>query len=261
MVFDDVPMEAAVRELLLDDRARACRSGRSRSSTWASTRPILRSMIMDENHGQGVAWALFLVLVVIFTCVIVFRVQQKTISRTALGVFFLIGTRLLDAALGGRLPVVAASGAVLGCTCGSTSCFADVEKGPRNLEATVPAPARPQLRDQGGVRHAAKRGWTALSRRCTWRRSTSSSLVIEENLIPQMREALLACEAEGIEAWVSADFIQTLVHARAVRPIRGAAAADLPDGADDFVGAGRQAGHRCGGVVSGAGGGVARWHP
>jgi exopolysaccharide biosynthesis polyprenyl glycosylphosphotransferase len=33
---------------------------------------------------------------------------------------------------------------------------------------------------------------------------------LEENLIPQMREALLACEAEGIEAWVSADFIQTL---------------------------------------------------
>ena len=25
-----------------------------------------------------------------------------------------------------------------------------------------------------------------------------------------MREALLACEAEGVEAWVSADFIQTL---------------------------------------------------
>jgi exopolysaccharide biosynthesis polyprenyl glycosylphosphotransferase len=33
---------------------------------------------------------------------------------------------------------------------------------------------------------------------------------LEENIIPQMREALLACEAEGIEAWVSADFIQTL---------------------------------------------------
>jgi exopolysaccharide biosynthesis polyprenyl glycosylphosphotransferase len=33
---------------------------------------------------------------------------------------------------------------------------------------------------------------------------------LEENVIPQIREALLACEAEGIEAWVSADFIQTL---------------------------------------------------
>jgi len=33
---------------------------------------------------------------------------------------------------------------------------------------------------------------------------------LEENIIPQVREALLACEAEGIEAWVSADFIQTL---------------------------------------------------
>ena len=33
---------------------------------------------------------------------------------------------------------------------------------------------------------------------------------LEENFIPRMREALLACEAEGVEAWVSADFIQTL---------------------------------------------------
>jgi exopolysaccharide biosynthesis polyprenyl glycosylphosphotransferase len=31
-----------------------------------------------------------------------------------------------------------------------------------------------------------------------------------EGIIPQVREALLACEAEGIEAWVSADFIPTL---------------------------------------------------
>jgi exopolysaccharide biosynthesis polyprenyl glycosylphosphotransferase len=29
-------------------------------------------------------------------------------------------------------------------------------------------------------------------------------------MIPQVREALLACEAEGVEAWVSADFIPTL---------------------------------------------------
>jgi exopolysaccharide biosynthesis polyprenyl glycosylphosphotransferase len=33
---------------------------------------------------------------------------------------------------------------------------------------------------------------------------------LDEHIIPQVREALLACEAEGIEAWVSADFIQTL---------------------------------------------------
>ena len=33
---------------------------------------------------------------------------------------------------------------------------------------------------------------------------------LDERIIPQVREALLACEAEGVEAWVSADFIQTL---------------------------------------------------
>jgi exopolysaccharide biosynthesis polyprenyl glycosylphosphotransferase len=33
---------------------------------------------------------------------------------------------------------------------------------------------------------------------------------LHETLLPQVREALLACEAEGVEAWLSADFIQTL---------------------------------------------------
>jgi len=42
-----------------------------------------------------IAWALFLVLVAIFTCVIIFRIPQSTISRTALGIFFLLATSLL----------------------------------------------------------------------------------------------------------------------------------------------------------------------
>ena len=33
---------------------------------------------------------------------------------------------------------------------------------------------------------------------------------LDERIIPQVQEALLACEAEGVEAWVSANFIQTL---------------------------------------------------
>jgi exopolysaccharide biosynthesis polyprenyl glycosylphosphotransferase len=33
---------------------------------------------------------------------------------------------------------------------------------------------------------------------------------LHERIIPQVQEALLACEAEGVEAWVSANFIQTL---------------------------------------------------
>jgi exopolysaccharide biosynthesis polyprenyl glycosylphosphotransferase len=33
---------------------------------------------------------------------------------------------------------------------------------------------------------------------------------LDEGIMPLVREALLACEAEGIEAWVSTDFIQTL---------------------------------------------------
>src|SRR6202522_871224 len=42
-----------------------------------------------------IAWALLLVLVAIFTCVIIFRIPQATISRTALGLFYLLALGLL----------------------------------------------------------------------------------------------------------------------------------------------------------------------
>src|ERR1700689_4913178 len=42
-----------------------------------------------------IAWALFLVLVVIFSCVVMFRIAQATISRMALGFFFLLAMGLL----------------------------------------------------------------------------------------------------------------------------------------------------------------------
>src|ERR1700734_1942201 len=42
-----------------------------------------------------IMWALALVLVAIFTCVVIFRIQQSTLSRTALGLFFMIATILL----------------------------------------------------------------------------------------------------------------------------------------------------------------------
>src|SRR5471030_1643051 len=42
-----------------------------------------------------IAWALFLVLLAIFTCIIVFRIPQATISRTALALFFLLAMGLL----------------------------------------------------------------------------------------------------------------------------------------------------------------------
>src|SRR3984957_17963537 len=42
-----------------------------------------------------IAWALFLVLLAIFTCVVIFRIPQATISRTALALFFLLSLVLL----------------------------------------------------------------------------------------------------------------------------------------------------------------------
>ncbi len=153
------------------------------------------------------AWALFLVLVVIFTCVIVFRVPQKTISRTALGLFFVVGTGLLSMRAAVFRQWLQRRGSRVHLRQYILLCGQRTDREiwkqrfllqpGRNFEIK----AEFDLREEGLERFIE-----------TLHVETVDIVVfsLEENLIPQMREALLACEAEGIEAWVSADFIQTL---------------------------------------------------
>ena len=153
------------------------------------------------------ACALFLVLVVIFTCVIVFRIQQRTISRTALGLFFLLGTGLLSLRcvafkvwLHRRGSRVHLRQYILLC---GLKKDREIWKQRFLLQTgkTFEIKAEFDLLDEG------------LDRFIETLHVESVDIVVfslEANVIPQIREALLACEAEGIEAWVSADFIQTL---------------------------------------------------
>ena len=164
--------------------------------------PISRVRMMGR-----IAWALFLVLVVIFTCVVVFRIPQKSISRTALGLFFLTATALLSVRYSIFRLWLERRGSrehlrqyILLCG------MEKAREGWKQRFLSQPGrnfkiKAEFDLREEGLERFIEK-----------LHDETVDIVVfsLEENIIPQMREALLACEAEGIEAWVSADFIQTL---------------------------------------------------
>jgi exopolysaccharide biosynthesis polyprenyl glycosylphosphotransferase len=151
--------------------------------------------------------AMVLVLVAIFTCVVAFRIPQATISRAALGMFFLLATGLLSARVIVFLLWLKQRGARIHLRqyillCGSPR---DREHWKERFLAqpgkNFEIKAEFDLRDEGLARFIE-----------TLHEETVDIVVfsLDEAIIPQVREALLACEAEGIEAWVSADFIQTL---------------------------------------------------
>jgi exopolysaccharide biosynthesis polyprenyl glycosylphosphotransferase len=143
----------------------------------------------------------------LFTCVIVLRIPQSTISRTALGFFFLIALGLLTlrSVLFHLWLIQRGARAHLRqyiLLCGSEKDRAIwksrfLAQPGRNFEIK----AEFDLRKESLVSFIE-----------TVHDETVDIVVfsLDENLIPQIHEALLACEAEGIEAWVSADFIQTL---------------------------------------------------
>jgi exopolysaccharide biosynthesis polyprenyl glycosylphosphotransferase len=154
-----------------------------------------------------ISWALILVLLAIFSCVVIFRIHQATISRTALGLFFLIALGLLTirSAVFGlwlrqRGSRIHLRQYILLC---GLSKDREIWKQRflslpgKNFEIK----AEFDLNEEG------------LERFIETLHDEMVDIVVfslMENIIPKIREALLACEAEGIEAWVSADFIQTL---------------------------------------------------
>jgi exopolysaccharide biosynthesis polyprenyl glycosylphosphotransferase len=153
------------------------------------------------------ASALFLVLVAIFTCVVIFRIKQPAISRTALGLFFLLALGLLTIRtvlfrlwLRQRGSRVHLRQYILLCGLPKdreTWKHRFLTQPGKNFEIK----AEFDLNEEG------------LERFIETLHDEMVDIVVfsfEEHIIPQIREALLACEAEGIEAWVSADFIQTL---------------------------------------------------
>jgi exopolysaccharide biosynthesis polyprenyl glycosylphosphotransferase len=151
--------------------------------------------------------ALVMVLVAIFVCVVVFHIPQETISRTALGLFFILATLLLLIRsvifrlwLKQRGSRAHLRQYILLCGVGQDrenwkQRF--LSQPGKNFEIK----AEFDLRDKGMERFIE-----------TLHEEMVDIVVfsLDEKTIPQVRDALLACEAEGVEAWISADFIQTL---------------------------------------------------
>jgi exopolysaccharide biosynthesis polyprenyl glycosylphosphotransferase len=151
--------------------------------------------------------ALLLLLLAIATCVLVFRIPQETISRAALGIFFILGTGLLSIRCAFFLLWKTQRGSrahlrqyILLCGLPHDRQHWK-ERFLSQKDSSFEIKAEFDLRREGLGRFIE-----------TLHEETVDIVVFSliEGIIPQVREALLACEAEGIEVWVSADFIQTL---------------------------------------------------
>jgi exopolysaccharide biosynthesis polyprenyl glycosylphosphotransferase len=163
-----------------------------------------------EGFGREVVRimvAVGLVLLAIFTCITVLRIPQVEISRAALGIFFFLASGLL--VLRSLLFLLWLQ-----------------QRGRRvHLRQYVLLCGRDQDRKvwkdrflaQPGkifeIRAEFDPGGEGIKRFIDTLHDEMIDVVVftlHETLLPQVREALLACEAEGVEAWLSADFIQTL---------------------------------------------------
>lgn len=159
-----------------------------------------------KTVGQ-IARALFLVLVAIFTCVIIFRIPQSTISRTALGLFFLLALALLTIRSALFRLWLRQRGSRVHLRQYILLCGLPRDRATWKQRFMSLPGKNFEVKAEFDFSQDGLEGFIE-----TLHDEAVDIVVfsLEEKIIPQIREALLACEAEGIEAWVSADFIQTL---------------------------------------------------
>ena len=151
--------------------------------------------------------AMLLVLVAIFTCITVLRIPQIDISRAALGIFFLLASALLSLRCILFLLWLQQRGRRVHLRQYVLLCGMDEDR----------KRWKDRFQSQPGknfeIRAEFDLSQEGLKRFIDTLHDEMIDVVVftlHEALLPQVREALLACEAEGVEAWVSADFIQTL---------------------------------------------------
>ncbi len=153
-----------------------------------------------------IMWVLLLLLLAIFACVIIFHVGQSSISRVALGLFFIIATILLAIRSAIFLVWLQQRGARVHLRQFILLCGLPADR-QQWKERFLSMPGRGfEIKAEFDLRHEG------LSRFVEIVHEHTVDIVVfslNESIIPQVREALLACETEGIEAWVSADFMQT----------------------------------------------------
>jgi exopolysaccharide biosynthesis polyprenyl glycosylphosphotransferase len=154
-----------------------------------------------------IAGGLALVLLAIFTVVVVVHISQVTISRAAFGFFFV----LAEAALALRVGLFRLWLKLRGSRSHLRSfillCGTPEERSRWKRHFLIQPGRFFEIKAEFDLREEG------LSRFIETLHEETVDIVVfslEERIVPQVREALLACEAEGVEAWVSADFIPTL---------------------------------------------------
>jgi exopolysaccharide biosynthesis polyprenyl glycosylphosphotransferase len=154
-----------------------------------------------------IAIAMGLVLVAIFTAITVLRIPQLDISRAALGIFFMLSCGLLTARSAIFLLWLKQRGQRTHLRQYILLC--GLEKDRKFWKDRFLA----QPGKNFEIRAEFELGQEGLKRFTDTLHDEMIDIVVfslHETIFPQVREALLACEAEGVEAWISADFIQTL---------------------------------------------------
>jgi exopolysaccharide biosynthesis polyprenyl glycosylphosphotransferase len=148
-----------------------------------------------------------LLLVAIFTCITVLRIPQVDISRAALGIFFVLSSTLLTLRCAIFLMWLKQRGNRVHLRQYILLC--GLEKDRQFWKDRFLA----QPGKNFEIRAEFDLGQEGLKRFTDTLHDEMIDIVVfslNETIFPQVREALLACEAEGVEAWISADFIQTL---------------------------------------------------
>jgi exopolysaccharide biosynthesis polyprenyl glycosylphosphotransferase len=151
--------------------------------------------------------AVLLVLVAIFTCITVLRIPQVDISRAALGIFFILSTVLLSLRSFLFVLWLQQRGSRTHMRQYILLCGMEQDRlSWKNRFLSQPG-------KKFEIRAEFDLGREGLKRFIDTLHDEAIDVVVfslHETILPQVREALLACEAEGVEAWISADFIQTL---------------------------------------------------
>jgi exopolysaccharide biosynthesis polyprenyl glycosylphosphotransferase len=154
-----------------------------------------------------IAVALGLVLIAIFTCIIVVRIPQVDISRAALAMFFVLSCALLTARSAIFLVWLKQRGSRAHLRQYILLCGLDKDRQFWKSRFIAQPGKGFEIRAEFDL------GQEGLQRFVDTLHDEMIDIVVfslHETIFPQVREALLACEAEGVEAWISADFIQTL---------------------------------------------------
>ena len=167
---------------------------------------INRSRTWLDSFGR-ILKAQLLVLLIIFACVIMVQISQTTVSRAALGLYFIFGSLIIfcrvvlfQAWLRRRGGQIHLRQYIL--LCGTPDDRLHWK------EQFLSQPGKKfEIKAEFDLREEGLAGFIEMLH------EKSVDIVVfslNERIIPQVQEALLACEAEGVEAWVSATFIQTL---------------------------------------------------